>query len=116
MTIAFVRNSGVSRVPTGFSWTTLLFGTLPSIGRRHTAFIFIVLASNAIGLFTTLFILNGTDGFLFTLARRIVVASVRNACLHQHLMKRGWIVGPAAQVIKFPANDDKFGVLNEQNR
>lgn len=108
MTIAFTKGAGVTRIPMGFSWTTLIFGCLPSVFRGHISFAFWFLVIEVIALFTSLFVCMGLDGFLLTFAARIFLSSIRNARLHKHLNKQGWIVQPSATVIQFPVNDEEF--------
>lgn len=104
-TLAYIKGARVRRLPVGFSWTTLLFGMVPSMIRNHWSFAWFSMALSLLGMFVSIFVFKGLDMFLSVLTFRILAAAMRNAHLNRHAVKDGWILKDAATVHPFAAND-----------
>ncbi|AWD92429.1 hypothetical protein [Xanthomonas phage Carpasina] len=106
-TLAYTQGSVVRRIPIGFSWTTLLFGSIPSAARCHWRFFWLCLLSNWSAIYISVFELGGKDGMMLVLAVRIFLSSIRNYELSEHVKSEGWALREPAQVFSiYSASND----------
>lgn len=101
-TLAYMRAQGeTKRIPFGFSWTTLLFGFWPSVFRSHWMFVLMAVIFSSGAWFVSILVFQGKDAGTFPLGVRVLLASIRNHMLHDHMTARGWRIGRSALVIPF---------------
>jgi len=90
-TITYRRNGATRTIPTGFSVTTLFFGSIPSFYRGHwLVAIPALLLIDLLAINLSLSLLHFEDFGLSLLAVRAIVASFRNRWLAEHFEADGW--------------------------
>jgi hypothetical protein len=112
-TITLSRNGANRTIPTGFSWTTLFFGPVPSVIRSHWAFVWKVMAADLMALLISMATV-GPDWWLWVwLVLRVAISMIRNDVLRGDMVKDGWSKEPMQKGIELrgnvadAANDDE---------
>lgn len=103
-TITLSRNGANRTIPTGFSWTTLFFGPIPSMIRCHWSFAIKVFACDAISMAFAAFIF-GIDWWPVTwMVFRIAISMIRNNVLRLSFVSDGWSKEPMQKGIELRGN------------
>lgn len=103
-TITLSRNGATRTIPTGFSWTTLFFGPVPSIIRWHWSFMIKIFACDVISIIIAAGLF-GLDWLLAVwLAFRVAISSIRNDTLRHGLIQDGWSREPMQRGIELRGN------------
>jgi len=101
-----LRGSRTS-VPEGFSFTTLMFGFIPSLMRQHWSFVILSICGDLVGLWLSGWVFGGGDALLSVVVIRVLLACHRNGELATSLKRDGWTSDrPSRPVFMDPSNDD----------
>jgi hypothetical protein len=92
-TILFSKDGKTTEIPIGFSWTTFLFGFLPSALSGHWSFAFQSAVFMIVSLFCSIVVMHGQDAMLTYITTSFYLGSVRNVAFHNFMLQKGWVQG-----------------------
>ena len=110
-TITLRRNNATRTIPTGFSWTTLFFGFIPSAIRFHWIMAGQILACDFIGIVIGQEVFKLDYAIVPWLGLRIACAAIRNERLFCALKNDGWLhlcVDNIFEIKSKPDNDEVY--------
>lgn len=102
-TITFNRNGATRTIPVGFSWTTLVFGWLPSLFRGHWYLFWTIVGCDLASVGISIVVFEGRDLLATFIAARWFLAAIRNTELRKFLARDGWKLAYNG-VVKVPAS------------
>lgn len=90
-TLTYRRNGATRAIPVGFSWTTVLFGSIPSMIKGHWSVAIpslLIIDLMAINMSWAVF--GFKDALLSVIIARSIVAACRNRWLSDYYEDEGW--------------------------
>lgn len=111
-TITLTRNGATRTIPTGFSWTTALFGAIPSARRSHWEYFWGVVLVDMCTLVLSITVMHGADFLATFVFGRIWTAWWRNEKLLTDMTADGWLATAISGVPieiagRYAANDEE---------
>ena len=98
--ITYRRNGATLTIPSGFSWTTLIFGIWPSVFRSHWRMMWTILALDVIAVWFTVAVFQGNDFLVAWIVLRGIAAYYRNEELNKDVHSDGWRTEADLSIVK----------------